>query len=182
MITIIAEVAHEFDKRWQRRKRIIDSMLLIFLIFRLLFSRNSQGYGTTISDFWNNCRKMKFPLPQKRPICASAFTQARAKLDETIFKVLNEKIITVYEDETDKLYRLNNQRIFAVDGGKINLPHELIEKGYKTPADNVCYPQGLVSCLYQLKSKWVCTLLNRPHGVVCGYGGAKTPCCWHRLS
>ena len=30
--------------------------------------------------------------------------------------------------------------------------------------------------------KWVCTLLNQPHGVACGYGGAKTPCCRHRLS
>ena len=48
---------------------------------------------------------------------------------------------------------MNNQRIFAVDGSKINLPHELIEDGYKTPSDNAYYPQGLVSCLYQLKSK-----------------------------
>ncbi len=153
VISIIAEVAHEFDKTWQKRKRIIDSMLLIFLIFRLLFSKNSQGYGATISDFWNNCRKMKFPLPQKRPISASAFTQARAKLDETIFKVLNKRIISAYEEETNRLYRLNNQRIFAVDGSKINLPHELIKDGYKTPSDNAYYPQGLVSCLYQLKSK-----------------------------
>jgi len=153
VITIIAEVAHEFDKTWQKRKRVIDSMLLIFLIFRLLFSKNSQGYGTTISDFWNNCRKMNFPLPQKKPIAASAFTNARAKLDETIFKILNKRIISVYEDETNKLYQLNNQRIFAVDGSKINLPHELIENGYKTPSDNAYYPQGLVSCLYQLKSK-----------------------------
>ena len=104
VISIIAEVAHEFDKTWQKRKRIIDSMLLIFLIFRLLFSKNSQGYGTTISDFWNNCHKMNFPLPQKKPISASAFTQARAKLDETIFKILNKKIIRVYEDKTNKLY------------------------------------------------------------------------------
>jgi hypothetical protein len=153
VITIIAEVAHEFDKIWQKRKRIIDSMLLIFLIFRLLYSKNSQGYGTTISDFWNNCRKMKFPLPQKEPICASALTQARSKLDETIFKVLNKRIISAYEEETNKSYRLNNQRIFAVDGSKINLPRELIEEGYKTPSDNAHYPQGLVSCLYQLKSK-----------------------------
>jgi len=153
VITIIAEVAYEFDKIWQKRKRIIDSMLLIFLIFRLLYSKNSQGYGTTISDFWNNCRKMKFPLPQKKPICASAFTKARSKLDETIFKVLNKRIISAYEEETNKSYRLNNQRIFAVDGSKINLPRELIEQGYKTPSDNAYYPQGLVSCLYQLKSK-----------------------------
>jgi len=153
VITIIAEVAYDFDKIWQKRKRIIDSMLLIFLIFRLLYSKNSQGYGTTISDFWNNCRKMKFPLPQKKPICASAFTKARSKLDETIFKVLNKRIISVYEEGTNKSYRLNNQRIFAVDGSKINLPRELIKEGYKTPSDNAYYPQGLVSCLYQLKSK-----------------------------
>jgi hypothetical protein len=153
VIAIIAEVAHEFDKIWQRRKRIIDSMLLIFLIFRLLFSKNSQGYGTTISDFWNNCRKMNFPLPQKNPISAAAFTKARSKLDETIFKVLNKRIISAYEEESNESYLWNNQRIFAVDGSKINLPHELIKDGYKTPSDNAYYPQGLVSCLYQLKSK-----------------------------
>ena len=153
VITIIAEVAYEFDKIWQKRKRIIDSMLLIFLIFRLLYSKNNQGYGTTISDFWNNCRKMKFPLPQEKPICASAFTKARSKLDETIFKVLNKRIISAYEEENNKSYLWNNQQIFAVDGSKINLPRELIKEGYKTPSNNAYYPQGLVSCLYQLKSK-----------------------------
>jgi len=153
VITIIAEVAHEFDKIWQKRKRIIDSMLLVFLIFRLLYSKNSQGYGTTISDFWNNCRKMKFPLPQKEPICASAFTQARSKLDETIFKVLNKRIINAYEEKNKESHLWNNQRIFAVDGSKINLPRELIKDKYKTSSDNAYYPQGLVSCLYQLKSR-----------------------------
>ena len=29
------------------------------------------------------------------------------------------------------------------------------------------------------RKEWVCTLLNRPHNVVSGYGRAKTPCCWH---
>ncbi len=96
---------------------------------------------------------MKFPVPQKKPISASAFTNARAKLDETIFKILNKRIISAYEEETNKLYRWNNLRIFAVDGSKINLPRELIKDGYKTPSDNAYYPQGLVSCLYQLKSK-----------------------------
>lgn len=153
VISIIAEVANEFDKKWQKRKRIIDSMLLIFLIFRLLFSKTSQGYGTTISDFWNNCRKMKFPLPQKKPICASAFAQARGKLDEKIFKIINKRIISTYEETNNSLYQWDNRRIFAVDGSKINLPRELIKNGYKIPSDNAYYPQGLVSCLYQLKSK-----------------------------
>jgi len=153
VISIIAEVAYEFDRTWQRRKRVIDSLLLIFLIFRLVFSKNSQGYGTTISDFWNNCHKLKFPLPQKKAISASSFTDARAKLDETIFPILNKRIINAYEEGTTDLYLWDNHRIFAVDGSKINLPRELIDEGYKTPSDNAYYPQGLVSCLYQLKSK-----------------------------
>jgi hypothetical protein len=51
------------------------------------------------------------------------------------------------------IYRTTDHRLFAVDGRKINLPRELIKEGYKTPSDNAYYPQGLLSGLYQLKSK-----------------------------
>jgi len=66
VVSIIAKVAIDFDLKWQKRKRVIDSLLLIFLIFRLVFSKNSQSYGITIKKFWHNCHKMKFPLPQKK--------------------------------------------------------------------------------------------------------------------
>ncbi len=155
VVGIISDVAQLFDARWQRRKRVIDSLLLVFLIFRLVFSKNSQGYGTTINEFWHNCHRMKFPLPQKRPISASSFTEARKKLDEEIFNVLNQKIIDACdEDDSNEVqYRWFNHRIFAVDGSKLNLPRELLKSGYKVPSDNAYYPQGLLSCLYQLKSK-----------------------------
>jgi len=103
----------------------IASMLLIFLIFRLLFSKNSQSCGTTISDFCDNCRKLKFLLPQKETICASAFTQVRSKLNKTKCNVLNKSIISACEEETN---RWHNQRIFAIDGSKINLQHEPIKR------------------------------------------------------
>ena len=35
----------------------------------------------------------------------------------------------------------------------MNLLWQLIRAGYKTPSDNAHYPQGTVSCLYELKSK-----------------------------
>jgi hypothetical protein len=35
----------------------------------------------------------------------------------------------------------------------MNLPRQLLRKGYRTPSDNAYYPQGLMSCLYQLRSK-----------------------------
>ena len=69
VVSVIAEVAYEADQTWKKRKRIIDLLLLIFLILRLLFSKNNQGYETTITDFWHNCHKMKFPLPQKTNFC-----------------------------------------------------------------------------------------------------------------
>ncbi len=153
VVSIIAEVAFEFDQTWQKRKRIIDSLLLILLIFRLLFSKNNQGYATTISDFWFNCRKMNFNLPQKKPISASSFSEARGKLDEELFKVLNKRIINAYEQESEDFHLWNGHRVFAVDGSKINLPRQLINRGYKIPTENTHYPQGLLSCLYQLKSK-----------------------------
>jgi len=153
VVHIISEVAQSFDQTWQKRKRVIDSLLLIFLIFRLVFSKNSQGYGTTIEDFWANCHRMKFPLPQKKPISAAAFTEARKKLDEKLFKNLNNRIISACQLENENTYRWFNHRLFAVDGSKLNLPRPLVGQGYKTPADNAHYPQGLLSCLYQLKSK-----------------------------
>ncbi|MCP3869799.1 MAG: hypothetical protein GY703_17235, partial [Gammaproteobacteria bacterium] len=69
---------------------------------------------------------MRFPLPQKQPISASAFTEARKKLDENIFNVLNQRIIDACDEDDSARYRWFNHRLFAVDGSKLNLPRELI--------------------------------------------------------
>jgi hypothetical protein len=148
---IIAEVASDYDAIWQKRRRVIDSLLLVFLIFRLVFSKNTQSYGTTITEFWQNCHRMKFPLPQKQAISASSFTEARKKLDESIFIELNQRIIQATPEKTAE--RWMGHRLFGVDGSKINLPRELLKAGYATPQENSHYPQGLLSCCYQLKSK-----------------------------
>ena len=174
VVTLIAEVAQTFDATWQKRKRVIDSLLLVFLIFRLVFSKNSQGYGTTIAEFWHSCHRMKFPLPQKQPISASSFSAARKKLDENIFKVVNQRIIAARGDNTQDLWF--NHRLFGVDGSKLNLPRELTDNGYKTPSDHAHYPQGLLSCLYQLKSKipYDFDLVNHANERQCALAHLKT--------
>jgi len=151
VVTLISVTAQDYDDRWQKRKRVIDSLLLIFLIFRLVFSKNSQSYSTTITEFWHNCHKMKFPLPQKKPISASSFTEARKKLNASIFQTINQKIIeaNIQQDQ----YKWLGHRLFAVDGSKLNLPKPLEKDGYKIPNPDSYYPQGLLSCLYQLKAK-----------------------------
>jgi hypothetical protein len=176
VVTILSDVAQTFDASWQKRKRVIDSLLLVFLIFRLVFSKNSPGYGTTISEFWHSCHRMKFPLPQKQPISASSFSDARKKLDENIFKVLNQRIIEACDEHDNAQYLWFNHRLFGVDGSKLNLPRELTDNGYKIPSDNAHYPQGLLSCLYQLTSKipYDFDLVNHANERQCALAHLKT--------
>ncbi len=155
VITIINEIASYYDEQWQVRKRVINSMLIILLIFRLVCSKNAQSYGTTIDELWDNCDKLNLPLLQNGSIAPSSFCAARMKLDETAFKQINQQIIATYAQEyqKDDTYKWLGHRIFAVDGSKINLPRNLLSSDYKLPSENANYPQGLLSCLYQVKSQ-----------------------------
>ncbi|MBL4869288.1 MAG: IS4 family transposase [Pseudomonadales bacterium] len=152
IIETVVTVANDFDLQWQKRKRVLNTLLIMLFIFRLVFSKNKQGYAITVAELWDQCRIMEIPLPQAMPVAASAFCNARAKLDESIFKVLHAEILQHYDKPcTGNTWK--EHRIFAVDGSKINLPRQLIDHGYRIPSDNAHYPQGLLSCLYQLKSK-----------------------------
>jgi len=151
---VIGDVAEQYDKKWRVRRRVINSLMIILLVFRLVCSKNSQGYGTTIDELWDSCRRLNLPLPQKGAIAPSSFCAARKKLDELAFKHINQEIIETYaEQDRDDSYKWLGHRIFAVDGSKVNLPRSLTSCGYKLPTDSANYPQGLLSCLYQLKSQ-----------------------------
>jgi hypothetical protein len=150
---VINDVAEQYDRKWQVRQRLINSMLIILLVFRLVCSKNSQGYGTTIDELWDSCHRLNLPLPQKGSIASSSFCAARRKLDEAAFKQINEQIIETYADQNNNEYKWLGHRIFAVDGSRINLPRGLLKYGYKILSDSSYYPQGLLSCLYQVKSK-----------------------------
>ncbi len=149
---IFHDVAANYDRKWRLRKRVIDTVMLMLLIFRLVSSKNTQSYGTTIDDLWDNCEKLRLALPQKSSIAPSSFCAARQKLDEAVFKCANQKILAAYAADASS-YSWLGHRLFAVDGSKINLPRELLACGYSTPGKTAHYPQGLLSCLYQLKSQ-----------------------------
>ena len=152
IIGTVVTVANDFDQQWQKRQRVLNTLLIMLFIFRLVFSKNKQGYAITIAELWDQCRTLGIPLPQPTPVAASAFSTARAKVDENIFKTLHAEILQHVDRPCDD-NQWKGHRIFAVDGSRMNLPCQLINQGYKIPSDNAHYPQGLLSCLYQLKSK-----------------------------
>jgi hypothetical protein len=151
---LINDIAQQYDKKWQIRQRMINSTLIILLVFRLVCSKNSQSYGTTIDELWDSCRRLNLHLPQKGSIAPSSFCAARRKLDEAVFKEINHKIIETYSDQAkNESYKWHGHRVFAVDGSRINLPRGLLNHGYRLLSDSSYYPQGLLSCLYQVKSQ-----------------------------
>lgn len=144
--TTIQEICLNFDKVWQVRKRVIDTHFLVLFILKLVLSKNRQGYKSLLNEIWESSETM---LTQQQPISASSLCEARQKLPEEIFLKINEKILLVREKLTTPL-KWCGHRIFAADGSRINVPHELLTKNYKTRNQGQYYPQGLMSTLYHL--------------------------------
>ena len=84
---VINTVCHEFDKLWSQRKRTLDSKFLVLFIFKAVLSRNKQGYGSILSELWDECAENdNVSLTQIKPVAASSLCEARQKLPEEIFK------------------------------------------------------------------------------------------------
>jgi len=148
----LQEITKEFDDIWRKRVRLIGTQILMAFIFKTVLSKNKQGYGSTAIELWNNFSIKKIRTQQARAISASAMCQARKNLSPEAFTLLNDRIIEDWEKvKEENLW--HGYRLFAVDGSKVNLPRELIREGYKTPGEHSYYPQGLVSCLYELEHK-----------------------------
>ena len=128
----VVVISNEYDRSWQKRRRILNTLLIILFIFRLVFSKGRQGYDITLTGLWEQCRILDIELPQSKPVRASTMCSARAKVDENIFKVLHDEILKKdSRSDTNTLWK--GHRVFAVDGSKINLPRSLIDNGYPLP-------------------------------------------------
>jgi len=145
---MIEEVCEDFDKVWQTRKRVINTQFLVTFILKLVLSKNSQGYKILLNELWDTS---EFSALQEQPVSASSVCEARQKMPETIFTLINQKVLAMRE-ESDTLPLWRGHRVFGVDGSRINVPHELLEAGYKAPIKQQYYPQGLMSTIYHLGS------------------------------
>ena len=153
---IFKKISDKFDSQWRKRKRVLGTELLVTIILKLVQNKNRQGYGSTLMQFWESCAEKNIELPQVNSVAASSLCEARQKLPEEIFKELNQELINHWQKH-QKLPSWKGHRIFAVDGSRVNVPRELIKDGYKLYAEERgrYYPQGLMSCLYNLQEKVV---------------------------
>ena len=132
-----------------KRRRVLNSLIVMLFVFRLVLSRGEKGYATVTAELWEQCRKLGIALPQREPVAASSICKARQRMHEELFLDLHREILRHGNDGA----RWKGRRLFAVDGTKMNLPRGLVDAGHPLPNSGAHYPQGLVSCLYRLDTK-----------------------------
>ena len=145
LVAAATAVAAREDARWQQRRRVFDSLLIMLFVFRLVAAPRGQGYRTTLCELWEQCQAAGVALPQEEPPAASTACEARDKLDEAAFKRLHREILAGAPEGRP----WKGHRILAVDGSKITLPRDLASHGYRVNG-GAHYPQGMVSVLYRL--------------------------------
>ena len=71
--SIIQNVCKQFDQLWRVRRRTIDTLFLVLFIFKLVMSKNKQGYNTTLCALWDAApQDTGHDLPKTTPIAASS--------------------------------------------------------------------------------------------------------------
>ena len=152
---IIDRVCEDYDILWQKRSRVLNSKIVVIMIFKLLLSNRRQGLTINLLEFWANCAEKNINLPQKKSVTASSFCEARQKVSEDIFKGLNKDLLENWNRKRPLPLWLGH-RVYATDGSRVNIPRELLKFGFKIYDENRRhYPQGLLSCLYDVLSKTV---------------------------
>jgi len=147
------DICRVHDATWQKRRRVVDSKMLVILILKSVWSKGNVGFKIVLAEFWRNLKSFGIVRWQKTPIAASSLTDARQKLDEAIFKELNRRLTLRYDQsESWRSTIWNDLRLFGVDGSVINVPRGLASAGYGMRNPKSHYPLALISCLYDLRS------------------------------
>ena len=55
---------YEHDRAWQKRARVPNTLPVVLFVFRLVFSKGRQGYGTTLVELRGQRRMLGITLPQ----------------------------------------------------------------------------------------------------------------------
>ena len=154
----IALICKKIDENEMGHNRKINALTMLLAIYRITYTKNFESYSSVLCELLDNANNYGIKLSFEDTISASSFCYARKNFPAKAFKKIGQEIIELYEQKIDKQneYLWKGRRVFAVDGSKVNLPRKTIEDkhgGYKLPCSHAFYPQGLISCLYRLKSR-----------------------------
>jgi hypothetical protein len=89
----VQRICAQFDNECFKRKRVLNSQLLVTAILRLVSHPEQVGTKAVLDEFWDESESQKVVLPQTRSVSASSFCEARSKLSERIFQQINGEFV-----------------------------------------------------------------------------------------
>ncbi|OTA14858.1 hypothetical protein Xvie_03261 [Xenorhabdus vietnamensis] len=113
------------DKYWQKRKRTIDTKLIVLFLMKIISGKNNHGYAYIINEIWDDCIREEIPLPQYNPISASSMCEARIKFEQDYYKIKDFNDLYHQRWEIEELYKLSKSILCIEDF------HSHNEKGVK---------------------------------------------------
>ena len=87
IVDAASELALAHDRKWMRRRRVLNSLIVVLFVFRLVLSRGGKGYATVTAELWDQCRKLGIALPQRQPVAASSICKARARVHDNGIRI-----------------------------------------------------------------------------------------------
>ena len=52
IVATLVEVAHRHELLWQRRRRVLNTLVVVLFMFRLVFWKERPGYAATLAERW----------------------------------------------------------------------------------------------------------------------------------
>ncbi len=147
IIGTVVRVAGEYDRQWQQRQRVLNTLLVVLFV---------SGVRARPPGLCPDPGRAVGAVPPAggRATAAAAgvgLVDLRGPRQDSRRRIHRAILEQAPRETAGQLW--HGHRIFAVDGSKLNLPRPLAQEGYRTPSSNAHYPQGLLSCLYQLRSR-----------------------------
>ncbi len=99
LLDTLTRIANDYDRQWVRRRRTLNTLLVVLFVVRIVFQPDNRGYATVLQELWDHCRDLNLPLPSW-PVTPAAICRARAKVSEDVFLRIHRELLAACPPET----------------------------------------------------------------------------------
>lgn len=57
---IIDKICSDYDNLWQKRNRVLNSKIVLMMIFKITLGNRRQVLSINLSEFWETCSEKRY--------------------------------------------------------------------------------------------------------------------------
>jgi hypothetical protein len=109
---IIDKVCIDYDASWKKRNRVLNSKIIILMIFKIILSDRNRGLTINLTEFWDRCAEKDIDLPQTKPATDGSRINIPHELVNFGFKIYDEECRHYPQGLLSCLYDVLNKTIY----------------------------------------------------------------------